>query len=105
MADEEKKEAPKEEYKGTLAEFLSLPRDVDPTTLSKFISDMVEGFKLGAKVYGEEQHKDSDLFFEMRSELRDVACYAFFQYQEVAKLEQKYEDLKEEALKEKELFE
>ena len=93
-----------EEYKGTLAEFLTLPADVDPTTLSRFVSDMVGGFKKGDKEYTEEEKKEANLFKEMKDELRDVACYAFLQYQKIAKLEELRKKIEEVAENEKELF-
>jgi hypothetical protein len=91
--------------KDTLMSWFQLPIDVDPTTLSRFVSEMVEGFEKGAKEYGTEEKPEANLFLEMRAELRDVACYAFLQYQAIVKLEALHEKIKEEAQKEKELFE
>lgn len=48
-----------------------------------------KGFEKGAKEHGEGSNKEMNLLKEIKEELRDVACYAFFQFKKIEALERK----------------
>jgi len=60
----------------------------------KFLRQAEYGFYLGQKSHGEHSNKKMNLIKEIKAELRDVACYAFFQFRKMNKLEEKIRRLK-----------
>lgn len=53
-----------------------------------------KGFIRGQQTHGEHSNKKMNLIKEIKEELRDVACYAFFQFERLNDIENKMRRLK-----------
>lgn len=60
----------------------------------RFMCTVQAGFEKGARTHGEGSNLKMNLICEMQDEIRDLACYAFFQWTKLEELKRKMEALK-----------